>query len=176
MGQCSSTSKQQQRSKLENAERFDSPALEEEEASDDIVEPQLSGMRQQRRAIDERSAKRDHQALHAEEFGLAGLRPSLDDNTCTALLALRMGRGSSVGGLLNTAASGPSGASTENGLHQGECCSPKSGAKLLENTLSKGQLRQSTLRPSSSNERLEKLLASDRVGNTRKAPEIPAQG
>ncbi|GIL81632.1 hypothetical protein Vretifemale_10649 [Volvox reticuliferus] len=146
------------------------------QGSDVIVEPQLSGARQQRRAIDERSAKRDQLAVRTEEFGLAGLRPSLDDNTCTALLALRMGRGSSVGGLLNTAVSGPSGSSTENGLHQGECCSPKSGAKLLETSLSKGQLRHSTLRPSDSNERLEKLLASGRVGNAREAPEIPAQG
>ncbi|GLI61194.1 hypothetical protein VaNZ11_003428 [Volvox africanus] len=141
MGQCSSSSKQQQRSKPEDAERFDSPTLEEEEASDDIVEPHLSGVRQQRRAIDERSAKRDQHASRAEDFGLAGLRPSLDDNMCTALLALRMGRGSSVGGLLNTAASGPSAASSENGLNQGECCSPKSGGKLLETTLSKGPLR-----------------------------------
>ncbi|GLC41528.1 hypothetical protein PLESTB_001001200 [Pleodorina starrii] len=180
MGQCSSTSKQQ-RNKTEALERFDSPALDEDETSDeqgDIVEPQLSGPRQQRRAIDERARRDGVERKQAQDFGLTALRPSLDDNTCAALLALRMGRGSSVGGILNTTGSIASG---ENVVTSVEGCSPRVGSKAVDSGKSGVPQRPSLLsKPtrsstSESNERLEKLLACGEGGSAPSVPPIPAQ-
>ncbi|GFR48385.1 hypothetical protein Agub_g10277 [Astrephomene gubernaculifera] len=92
---------------------------DDDDVEGDIASPQRSVPRQQRRGMDDFAAGRqiNCQAVlsppngtalqtkcrqhEQQDFGLTALRPSLDDNTCAALLALRLGRGSSVGGLVD---------------------------------------------------------------------------
>ncbi|KAG2439709.1 hypothetical protein HYH02_010588 [Chlamydomonas schloesseri] len=100
MGQCSSSNK-----KLAPGQQG---PRESEESREEYCEELAPNAPRRRGVVDDSAAPRvpangESSLQHRpqlEEYKLAAVRGSVDDSTCAALLALRLGRGSSVNGLV----------------------------------------------------------------------------